>query len=167
MIDPDPPKKLPAPEYPPRGFWWKFLRLIGYPRQIIDWELFTWDEAEPPNRLDAHKLTRRELRKPPQNILQDAMEQLGTDHAAREAAIQKSTIALLAVSAYETQRATWWVQFMTFILVIGTAVLVCQTQKLLNRELAKDYKEPSHQISSPQDKAQKINSDKSPPDKVD
>lgn len=110
------------------------MRFIRYPRQIIDWERFTWDANPPPNRESALKETIRELCKPPQNILQDAMEQLGTEHEARTAAIQKSTVALLAVSAYETQKATWWLQILTWLLLAGTACLVYQTQQLLNLE---------------------------------
>ena len=159
MNDPDPPKQLPPNAYPPRSFWWRFLRIIRYPKQIIDWKLFTWDEVPPANRDAAFKETRRELRKPPQNILQDAMEQLGTNHEAREAAIQKSTVALLAVSAYETQRATWWLQLLTWILVIGTTILVCQTQKLLNLERKSVSESHTKDSRCPDQEPQKANPD--------
>ena len=158
MKEPDPPKELPPQPYPERTCWWRFKRFFGYPREIVDWELFTWDDTPPDNRSTALREARRELRKPPQNILQDTLEQLDTDSDKRLECIQKSTITILAVSAYETRRATWWLQFLTWSLLALTMTLVLQTCKLISLETWKSSKDSSpHNPNSPSDPHKKQN----------
>jgi hypothetical protein len=132
-----PPKELSC--------WARFLKRIGYPSAITEWDVKTWDDPSSmpteawqnhvERRKQCYEETRRDLEKDIQHILQDAHEQLRTGSNSSMPAIQKCMVALMAVSVYETRKSTWWIQALTWGIAFGTLVLIILTVWLVVLEL--------------------------------